>query len=135
MISINPYLHYNGNCLEAFEHYKKAFGGEFHMLMRYSQAPGADPNAPDGIMHIALPIGSNMHLQGSDFPPAMDRATIGNNFSIAINTDNEADSRRIFEILSEGGQVSMPLTETFWSPLFGMCVDKFGVSWFVSQAQ
>ncbi|HEX2900825.1 MAG TPA: VOC family protein [Bacteroidia bacterium] len=136
MTTINPFLHYNGNCLEAFEHYKKAFGGEFHMMSRYKDMPGANPEASGGdrLMHIALPIGDRMHLQGSDFPESMGSPVIGNNLAVVVNTTDEADTRRIYGILSEGGQITMPLAPTFWTPLFGMCIDKFGISWMVSLA-
>ena len=137
MAALNPFLHFTGNCFEAFQHYQRAFGGEFHNLMRYSEMPGADSNvaASNGIVHIALPMPEGLHLQGSDYPPGMDGAIIGNNFTIVVNTKTEEESRRIFEILCEGGKIVMPLEPTFWSPLYGMCDDKFGVGWMVSMAQ
>lgn len=137
MAALNTYLHFHGNCLEAFQHYQRAFGGEFQMLMRYGEMPGADPNqsGSQGIVHIALPMPEGLHLQGSDFPPGMEHAVIGNNFTIVVNTKTEEESRRIFEILSEGGQIITPLEPTFWSPLYGMCDDKFGIGWMVSMAQ
>ncbi len=136
MITINPYLHFDGNCLEAFTFYQKAFGGEFHMLSRYKDMPGADPNALGGdrILHVAIPISENLHLQGSDFPEVMEgKPIIGNNFSVVINTTTEEESIRLFEMLSEGGNLIMPLGPTFWAPLFGMCDDKFGIGWMISQ--
>lgn len=137
MAALNTFLHFSGNCLEAFQHYQRAFGGEFQNLMRYREMPDADPNlaASDGIVHIALPMSEGLHLQGSDYPPGMEGAIIGSNFSVVANTKSEEESRHIFEILSEGGKIIMPLAPTFWSPLFGMCDDKFGNGWIVTLAQ
>lgn len=133
MAKSNIYLHYNGNCEEAFNHYRKAIGGDFQTLMRFKDAPNSDPNAAegDGIIHVALPMGGGTYLMGSDFPESMGKAVMGTNFSVSISADTAADAHRIFDALLEGGQVTMPLSQTFWSPLFGMGVDKFGVAWMV----
>lgn len=122
--------------MEAFEHYQKVFGGEFNLLMRYDQMPGADASASGGdrILHVALPIGVGLHLQGSDFPDAMPNHLVGNNFAVVVNTTTEEESQRIYDGLAAGEQATMPLSKTFWSPMFGMCTDKFGIAWMVSMA-
>jgi PhnB protein len=133
MIQINPYLNYTGNCEEAFNFYRSVFGGEFTYFSRMGDIPEMEVNDQDKnkVMHVSLPIGENI-LMGSDVPSSMDSSTaIGNNISISVNLDNSDEARRIFEALAEGGVITMPLGETFWSPLFGMCIDKFGIPWMV----
>jgi PhnB protein len=141
MARMNPYLNFDGNCEAAFKHYKDAFGGEFQMLMRFKDMPPSEQGAStsDRIMHVALPMGGGNVLMGSDLPeephPGMAAHVVGNNMSISISTENEDETHRIFNKLAEGGQVTMPVMQTFWSPLFGMCTDKFGVNWMVGMDQ
>jgi len=138
MSCINIYLNFNGTCEAAFNFYKSVFGGEFPYLGRFSEMPpqeGYTPNPEDAdkIMHVSLPIGPNTVLMGSDTGGEWcGKFVQGTNFSISYSADNEADSHRIFHGLAEGGQITMPLAPTFWSPLFGMCTDKFGINWMVS---
>jgi PhnB protein len=137
-MTINPYLNFPGTCEEAFNFYKAAFGGEFTYVGRFKDMPPQEGNkmsAADGekIMHISLPIGPNTMIMGSDAggdwsPPV----TSGNNFSISINADSKADADRIFNALSKGGKVTMPLANTFWGDYFGMCTDKYNVNWMMS---
>jgi PhnB protein len=84
------------------------------------------------IMHVALPLGPGAILMGSDTPEAMGPVTLGANFSILISTDSEVEATELFNSLSAGGQVTMPLDKTFWGAYFGMATDKFGVQWMVS---
>ncbi|WP_341839901.1 VOC family protein [Chitinophaga caseinilytica] len=137
MATMNPYLNFNGNCAEAFEYYKSVLGGEFTGpgMMRMKDAPPSpdmpmDPKDADLVMHVALPVGNNV-LMGSDCPPAYGPVNQGNASFVSLSTADEAESKRIFDGLSAGGKVSMPLGPTFWSPLFGMCTDKFGIQWMV----
>lgn len=135
MAVINPYLAFNDNCEEAFNFYKSVFGGEFAVVMRFKEMPaeyqGAESEG-EKIMHMALPIGQGTILMGSDTPAGMGPVTNGNNFSITISVDSEAEADRLFKGLSAGGQVTMPIDKVFWGDYFGMLTDKFGVQWMVS---
>lgn len=86
------------------------------------------------IMHMALPIGQGTMLMGSDSPESMGPVTNGNNYSLSISTDSEAEADRVFNKLSAGGQVTMPIGKVFWGDYFGMVTDRFGIQWMVSYA-
>jgi PhnB protein len=134
MATINPYLHFEGNCEEAFDFYKSVFGGEFAAQMRWKDMKGeTPPSESDGnkIMHVSLPIGHGTVLMGSDEPGEMGKGTIGDNFSIAIGRESKDEATRIFNGLSAGGNVTMALQDTFWGAYFGMFTDKFGIKWMV----
>lgn len=134
MTVVNPYLSFSGNCEEAFNFYQASFGGEFAALMRWKDMKGGPP-LPEGegdmIMHISLPIGSTV-LMGSDTPASQGGATPGTNFTIAITPDSKDDADRLFNGLSEGGKVTMPMADTFWGAYFGMFTDKFEIPWMVN---
>lgn len=135
MTVINPYLNFADNCEEAFNFYKSVFGGEFRAVMRFKDVPAEyqmSESENQKIMHVALPIGQGTILMGSDTPAAMGTLTRGDNYSIAISTDSEAEATRLFNELSAGGQVTMPLDKAFWGDYFGMLTDKFGIQWMVS---
>ena len=137
MATINPYLNFLGNTEEAFNFYRSVFGGEFEVVMRYKDLPDAGINisAEDSekLMHISLPIGNNNILMGTDALGSMgQQLNVGNNFVLSMNTSSEAETEKIFNGLSAGGQVTMPLQHTFWSPYFGMLTDKFGIQWMVN---
>jgi PhnB protein len=136
MPSINPYLNFSNTCEAAFEHYKSVFGGDFAAKLRFKDMP-AEAKFPgsdnDLILHVALPIGKGNILMGSDSPEGCgEPLAVGNNVSIAVTPDDADDARRIFEGLSAGGTIIMPLQKTFWAALFGMCSDKFGIRWMVN---
>ena len=137
MATVNVYLAFNGNCEAVFNFYKSVFGGEFSYIGRFKDMPPSDQPIPDSekekIMHIALPISEETMLLGCDFSEAMTGQPFvaGNNFSILITPKSEEEARRLFEALSTGGTVTMPLEKTFWASLFGMFIDKFGISWMV----
>lgn len=136
MAKINPYLNFAGNCEEAFEFYRSVFGGELLDLQRFNEAPAEGERPPEEgewIMHVALPIGDDDVLMGSDQPSSMGEVSTGNNFSVSIQTDNDEETDRLYAGLSEGGQIIMPLEEAFWGARFGMFVDKFGVRWMINQ--
>ena len=138
MTTVNVYLTFNGNCEEAFNFYKSVFGGEFPYIGRFRDMP-ADAGKPlppedaDKIMHVSLPISQETMLMGSDTGGewASDFSQ-GKNFSISINTDSKENADRLFNGLSAGGKVTMPMNQTFWGDYFGMFKDKFGISWMVS---
>jgi PhnB protein len=132
---VEPYLFFNGRCDEALEFYKKVFGAEVQMLMRFNESPDPPPPGmlPPGtenkVMHSSFRIGETtvMASDGScDGKPAFA------GFSLAVGVATEAEAERVFNALAEGGQVQMPLEKTFWSPRFGMVADRFGVSWMVN---
>ena len=136
MANVNPYLTFNGTCEAAFDFYQSVFGGEFPYKGKFKDMPSEYP-IPDSekekIMHISLPIGGAV-LMGSDASEACGgkAVTAGDNIAISINTDTEEEAKRIFEGLSAGGTVTMPLDKTFWGALFGMFTDKFGIHWMVN---
>jgi PhnB protein len=135
MAAINPYLSFSGNCEEAFEFYRSVFGGEFAMLGRFSDMDlgmPMDESEKSLIMHVALPIGGGTILMGSDVPSKMGDVTSGNSYSIAISPDSEEEARRLFDGLSAGGTVTMPMDNAPWGALFGMFTDKYGFNWMVN---
>jgi PhnB protein len=141
MAVVNPYLNFNGNCEEAFNHYKKVFGTEFQFAGRFKDMPPMEGQPPipeadvEKIMHISLPISKETVLMGSDCLDVFGKATFGTNFTISVNTDSKAEAERIFNGLAEGGKVTMPMSQTFWSSYFGMLVDRFDIPWMVSFEQ
>lgn len=116
MAAVNPYLNFNGNAEEAFNFYKSVFGGEFPMVMRFKDVPAEyrmSESEGEKIMHIALPLGQGTMLMGSDVPEAMGKATIGTNFYVSISAQSEEEANKLFNGLSAGGQVTMPLEKAF----------------------
>lgn len=139
MSSVNVYLTFNGNCEEAFEFYKSVFGGTFAYVGRFKDMPPSaehgslEGEAGNKIMHISLPISKETMIMGSDTGGEWASSfTQGNNFSISINADSKEEADRIFNGLSAGGKVTMPLADTFWGDYFGMFTDKFGINWMMS---
>lgn len=138
MASVNIYLTFNGNTEEAFNFYKSVFGGEFSYLGRFKDMP-ADDNCPppteaegDKIMHVSLPISKETVLMASDSTEGSGTVAFGNNFAVSVNTDNKEEANRLFNGLSAGGKIIMPMADTFWGAYFGMFVDKFGINWMVN---
>lgn len=129
--SIQPYLFFDGRCEEAIEFYRKALGAELEMLMRFKENPEPSTNPPgseDKVMHAAFRIGETQVL-ASDGHCAGKSAFQG--FALSVTARNPEEADKMFHALSEGGNILMPLTATFFSPRFGMVADKFGVSWMV----
>jgi PhnB protein len=130
-MQVQPYLFFDGRADEALEFYKKAIGATPKMLMRFKDSPDQSmitPGNADKVMHAAVDIGDTTVLMS-------DGHCTGNTnfqgFSLAISATNEAEADKVFGALGEGGQVTMPLAKTFFSPRFGMLTDKFGVGWMV----
>ena len=136
MAQINPYLNFDGKTEEAFTFYRSVLGGDFTTIQRIKEIPGGDkfpPHEQNRIMHIALPIGQGNTLMGSDTLESMGhKLKVGNNFSISINAQSEAEATKLFNGLSAGGKVTMPLEKAFWGAFFGMLTDKFGIQWMVA---
>ena len=132
MPTINPYLNFPGNTEAA----KSVFGGEFLALQRFKETPEADKvpeHEKDKIMHIALPIGKNNVLMATDALESMgQKLTLGNNFYITIQPESKGEAERLFNGLSAGGKVEMPLQDMFWGAYFGAFRDRFGVQWMIN---
>ena len=132
MKTVNPYLNFDGNTEEAFNFYKSVFGGEFLMLQRFEDVPSDVPSpGSDGnkIIHVSLPIGKSCILMASDRPSSIGKGIKGDNFSISVETESEEETTKLFNALSNGGKVTMPLAKTFWNAYFGGLTDKFGIQW------
>ncbi|RXK62158.1 VOC family protein [Lacibacter luteus] len=137
MAQINPYIHFNGNAEEAFEFYKSVFGGEFAMLSRFKDmAASGFPVAEEEtekIMHVALPIGNNSVLMGSDTPSVMGKHSEQETRSkIAVAPASREEADHLFNGLSAGGQVEMPMADSPWGAYFGMFRDKYGIEWMIN---
>jgi len=133
-MKVEPYLFFDGRCEEAIEFYRRTLGAEVVMLMRYKDSPEppqpgmVPPGSENKVMHASLRIGdtivmaSDGHCTGK---PKFD------GFALSITAADGAEAERVFNSLSDGGKVQMPLTKTFFSPKFGMLADRFGVAWMV----
>jgi PhnB protein len=133
-MSLHPYLFFSGTCREAMTHYQSVLGGQLD-VMTYGQLPPSEEPPPfevdrDTVMHAALSFGDGDLLLASDDPTGDGAGVRGASMNITLTDQDEA--RRIFEALADGGEIGMPLEATFWSPLFGTCTDRFGVSWMVN---
>ena len=137
MATVNVYLTFNGNTEEAFNFYKSVFGGEFTYMGRFKDMP-ADENCPppseeegNRIMHVSLPISKETILMASDSTSFSGDVTFGNNFSVSINADSKEEADKLFNGLSAGGTVEMPIQDSPWGSYFGMFRDKYGIEWTV----
>jgi PhnB protein len=136
MASANIYLNFKNQTEEAFLFYKSVFGGEFKDFTRFSEIPPSHdmPPLPEAdkalIMHVSLPILGASVLMGSDAPESMGfQLTMGNNMHIMLDPGTRAETDRLFDALSKGGAITMPLQDTFWNAYYGSCTDKYGVQW------
>lgn len=132
-MAFRPYLAFAGNCREAFTRYQEILGGDL-VLLTVADVP-ADAGPPpsgakaDAIMHAALTSGDDL-LMGADDPTGNFDGTV-DGMCVNCSLPDPAEAKRVFDALSEAGQVQMPLGETFFSPAFGMCTDRFGTPWMV----
>jgi PhnB protein len=136
MAHINPYIHFNGNAEEAFTFYKSVFGGEFAILKRFKDFSSPDFTLPESeankIMHVALPIGKNSSLLGSDTPAMLGTHNENENRSkITLHADSKEEADALFHGLSAGGTIEMPINDSPWDTYFGMFRDKYGIEWMV----
>ncbi|HEX6119726.1 MAG TPA: VOC family protein [Dongiaceae bacterium] len=130
-MQVQPYLFFDGRCEEALELYKRVLGAKVQMLMRFKEAPDQSmvkPGSGNKVMHSEVQIGSSTFL-ASDGHCAGKPSFEG--FSLSVDAPNDAEAKRMFTALAEGGQVRMPMDKTFFASSFGMCADKFGVGWMV----
>lgn len=135
MAQINPHYNFNGNAEEAFNFYKSVFGGEFKNIVRFKDLASDEfqvaEHEANKIMHIALPIGKSM-LMGNDVPEFMGRTNENENRSkIVITAESKAEADNLFNGLSAGGQVEMPMGDSPWGSYFGMFRDKYGIEWMI----
>jgi len=131
---VQPYLFYEGRCEEAIEFYRKALDAKVDMMMRYDDNPEPPPESmiPPGnghkIMHAALNVAGSIFMLSDGLCSGK---TGFQGFSLSVQAADEAEARRRFDALADGGKVDMPLSPSFFSPAFGMLTDRFGVSWMV----
>jgi PhnB protein len=141
IMQVQPYLFFDGKCEEAIEFYKRVLGAKVNMLMRFKEAPESGPDSgpdadkcgpgtpdPNKVMHSAIQIGETT-IMASDGMCGGKPSFQG--FSLSVDAPNDAEAKRIFNALADGGQVQMPMNKTFFASSFGMVADKFGVGWMV----
>lgn len=136
MTTVNPYIYFNGNCEEAFNFYKTVFQKDITYMGRYKDVPKTDRQifreTDEKIMHVSLPISNETILMGSDNSEAHKEMLTYSNFSLIIHTEEKVEADRLFNELSEKGQIKMPMNLTFWGSYYGICIDKFGIMWKVT---
>ncbi|MDQ1445212.1 MAG: PhnB protein [Acidimicrobiaceae bacterium] len=131
-MAFHPYLFFGGNCRDAFTRYQEVFGGEL-VLLTMKDMPSDEPVPEahaDMIMHAALKIDDNLLMASDD--PTTDSFGPVQGMQVNYSVAEVAEAERVFAALAEGGQVSLPIGPTSWSPMFGMCTDRFGTPWMVS---
>jgi len=129
-MKLNTYLNYGGNCAEAFRYYEKELGGKIDMLMTHGQSPvpGLGPEMKDAVLYASLTIGGT-NIMASDVPP--DRFQPMRSTYLCLGVDSDAEAERIYTLLSSGGEVFMPIQETFFAWRFAQLRDRFGTSWMI----
>ncbi len=138
MALINPHINFNGNAEEAFTFYKSVFGGEFSKIIRFKDIASAEfpvaENEANKIMLIALPIGKNS-LLANDVPEILGKTNENENRSkISVSTESKEEADKLFNGLSAGGQIEMPIADSPWGSYFGMFRDKYGIEWMIDFA-
>jgi PhnB protein len=128
---LNPYLSFRDNTREAMEFYRGVFGGKLVMNTFKELQASQDPSEDDMIMHAQLDADNGITLMGSDTPARMEYKP-GSTISVSLSGDNAPELRGYYEKLAKGGTVTMPLEKAPWGDTFGMCVDRFGVSWLIN---
>ena len=130
---LNPYINFKDNTREAMEFYRTVFGGKLNVSTFKDYHASQDPSEDNLIMHSVLEADNGITFMASDTPNRMEYRP-GNNMSMSLSGDNEAELKGYFEKLSAGGTVTMPLEKAIWGDSFGMCTDKFGIAWLVNIA-
>jgi PhnB protein len=139
MTTLSPWINFNGNAEEAFTFYKSVFGGDFTSVTRFKDVAGSDFPVPetdaDKIMKIVLPISGENALIGNDVPEFMGRVSENENRSkIHVAADGREEAERIFNGLSAGGQVEVPMSDSAWGTRFGMFRDQYGIEWVIESS-
>ena len=131
-MAFRPYLAFAGNARQAFTKYQEVFGGEV-VILGFSDAPEAGDPPPgvskDAVMHAALMVGDGVLMGADDMGGNYKGKTDG--VCVNVNLPDPGEVKRVFDALAEGGSVEQPVQETFFSPAFGICTDKFGIAWMV----
>ena len=130
-MSVTPYLFFDGRCEEAIEFYKKTLGAEVGMMMRYKESPEKNMCTPaneNKIMHASMRIGGTLVMLSDGRAEGKPKFE---GFFLSLDPKTEAEAEKMFTALSQGGQVQMPLTSTFFAKSFGMVADKFGMGWMI----
>ena len=132
-MQVQAYLNFGGRCEEALAFYKQALGAEVTMMMRWKESPDPAMKAPPGseekIMHANFKIGETTLMADDGMRP--EKAEF-KGFTLSINVPDDAEAKRVFDALGDGGKIDMPLTKTFWTSSFGTLTDRFGVPWMVN---
>jgi len=134
-MEFNTYLYFNGDCEAAFRFYEKTLGGTIEALILHEGTPAAEQVPPEWrkkVLHARMTVGGQA-LMASDTPPG--RYSKPQGFSVSINVQDPAEAERVFKAFAEGGNVTMPLAQTFWAKRFGMVVDRFSIPWMVNCEQ
>jgi PhnB protein len=130
---LNPYVSFAGDARQAMEFYRQVFGGEL-VLNTFGDLGGPDPTIADKVMHGMLETDAGLVLMGADTPPGTEYAP-GNTMAVSLSGDSAEELRGYWEKLSDGGSVTVPLEKQMWGDEFGICTDRFGVSWMVNISQ
>jgi PhnB protein len=128
---LNPYINFKDTTRQAMEFYKSIFGGELRLSTYKEFNASEDPSEYNKIMHAELNTGNGIDFMAADTPNRMEYRP-GTNFNMSLSGDDEAELTGYFRKLSAGGQVTQPLEKAPWGDSFGMCIDKFGINWFVN---
>jgi len=134
-MEVNPHLSFNGRCAEAFRFYEELFGGRITMLMTHGDSPVKDQvpaDWHDKVLHARIDIDGEV-LMGMDAPAQ--RYAKPQGIFVTITVPSPAEAERVFNGLADGGTTTMPFQKTFWSPGFGMAVDRFGIPWMINAAE
>jgi PhnB protein len=130
-MKLHTYLNYGGNCAEAFRFYEEHLGGKINFMMTFAQMPDPKqipPGMENGVLHVAMNLGETM-IMASDVPPERFQPMRSVYLSLGVDSDEEAE--RVYKLLAEGGEIFMPIQETFFATRFAMLRDRFGTSWMV----
>lgn len=138
MITINPYIYFDGNCEEAFIFYESVFRKKISHISKYKDAPKTKRSifqeSDEKVMHVTLPISKETMLNGSDNSLAYEEMVKYRTFTLIIHTDSKEEVDRLFGKLSQKGQIIVPVSMTFWGAYYGQCFDHFGISWKITLA-
>lgn len=126
MLGVNPYIAFKGNCQEAIDFYTGALDAQLLFSQKWGETPHSAPGMEDKIMHATLKVGDSQIMM-CDTPDS--EVAAGGNISLAIGLNDVAKARVLFDKMSDGGNVTMPLDKTFWAEAFGMLTDRFGNNW------
>lgn len=128
-MKLNTYVNFAGTCAEAFRYYEKHLDGKVGMMMTHGQMPGqsnVDPQWKDAVLHARITVGGT-ELMGADIPNAQPMRSA----YLTLSVDSDSEAERIFSALSDGGQILMPMEETFFASRFGQVRDRFGINWMI----